>query len=269
MARSLDQVLAELEPSYSGSRSLYQTQLDAIPSEVDAGIAQADAKLEQAHESILAGARRRNLGYAGIPMGEQAKYNATEYAPAIANMKSQGQQRKMSILEALQGLDRDKRTSGQSIYDQELSRDFQERQFQEQIRQFSESQKAAARAAAAASSGGYGFGGGGGGAAPAGSGGSAQMAYSPKSGFQFVDGNGRPINAAMYANAKGINYRDLLSQMATQGDKNASIALHLVGDDFKADPRKLANGFDTKTMSYGANNSNVRAALRALGVVNA
>jgi hypothetical protein len=103
-------------------------------------------------------------------------------------------------------------------------------------------------------------------AAPAGS---SNLAFTPQKGFQFTDGSGRPISAASYASAKGIPYRDLLSQMAGQGDKNAALALNLVGNDYKADPNKLANGFDTSTMSYGGNNANVRSALRALGVINA
>lgn len=150
MARSLEQVMSELDPYYAGSRNVIQTKLNAIPGEIDAGIAQADAKLGQANDSILAGARRRGIGFSGIPIGEQAQYAATEYAPAIANMKSAGRSQELSLMESLSGLDRDRRTAAQGMVDGDLAREFQERQFSEQIRQFNEQMAATAREQAAA-----------------------------------------------------------------------------------------------------------------------
>jgi hypothetical protein len=171
MARAFDQIYAELGSAFDPSAQLVQQQIDAIPGSTEALVKQADAKKDQGYEDILNGMRRRGMGFSGITGEEQAKYNALEYAPAIANVKSQAEGRRVSLLESLNSLGRDRRVQAQGIYDNELARDLQERQFQEQIRQFNAQQKAAERAAAAAAGGGgYSFGGGGGGGAPSGGG---------------------------------------------------------------------------------------------------
>lgn len=173
MARSFDQVYAELGSAFDPSAQLVQQQIESIPGSTDALIQQADAKKDLAFTQITDGARRRGMGFSGIPLAEQATYASTEYAPAIANVKSQAEGRKVSLLESLNSLGRDRRTQAQGIYDNEVARDFQERQFQEQIRQYNETlaeqrRQAAAAARAAASGGGnagayLGGGGGGGG----------------------------------------------------------------------------------------------------------
>lgn len=146
------------------------------------------------------------------------------------------------------GLGREKRSQAQSIYDTELSRDFQERQFQESIRQFNEQQAAQRAAQAAAAAAQYSFGGGGS-TAPSGSGGGSAQIQQTANGFRFLDGTGKAINAAQYAQLTGRGYRDLLQQMANSGDNNAKIALKYVGNDAR----------------FGNAPESVRDALGALG----
>lgn len=222
--------MTSLDPYYSGSKSIIQNQLTALPGETDAAIAQADAKLSQANDNILAGARRRGIGFSGIPIGEQAQYAATEYAPAIANLKSSQNTKQLSLTEALNSLGRDQRTAAQGIYDSELARDFQERQFQEQIRQFNENLAEQRRASAAqtADISKY-LSGMTGGAAPA----AASIQRTDKGGFNFFDATGKPINAFQYAQLTGTSFRALLRNMANDGDVNAKAALKFVGDDGK------------------------------------
>lgn len=232
MARSLDQVLGELEPYYAGSRSIYQSKLDSAPAELNAGIAQADAKLADANTGILDSARRRGLGFSGIPVGEQAKYAATDYAPAIANLKASSKNSELSILEALQGLDRDKRTQGQSLVDGDLARDFQDRQFQESTRQFNETMAAnerAANAARAAASQSYDLSKYlGGGSTSAQAGGAAKpsgpQVTNNKGSFAFTSAAGKPITAAQYAAQTNADIRDILFDMGQAGDKTAAKA---------------------------------------------
>lgn len=149
MARAFNDIYAELGSQYDPSAQLIQQQINSMPGQVDAFIKQADAKLGRANEQILEGARSRGMGASGIPMAEQAKYAATEYAPAIANFKSGQEDRRLGLLESLNSMNRERSNRAQSVYDAELAREFQEREFQEKIRQFNE-QQAAARAAAAA-----------------------------------------------------------------------------------------------------------------------
>jgi len=120
--------------------------------------------------------------------------------------------------------------------DTEVSRDFQERQFQESIRQFNEQQSAArAAASAAAASAGYGFGGGGGEpTAPSPSqNGLARMDRAQSGDFNFTDKTGKPINALQFSQLRSKGYREVLSEMAKAGDKNAKLALKYVGNDGK------------------------------------
>ena len=247
MARAFDQILAELGSAYDPSATLVQQQIDAIPGSTDALIKQAEAKKDQAFEQITNTARRRGMGFSGIPLQEQAIYASTEFAPAIANVKSQAEGRRVSLIEALNGLNRDRRSQAQSIYDNELGRDFQERQFQEQIRQFNE-QQAAARAAAAASA----AGGGGGSAgdylaALMGNGNQQGQATMTKkadgTGFAFTDQYGNPISAASYSKLKSIPFRDLLTKMAKDGDKGAATGLMMIGNDYGVDQAKLKKYF--------------------------
>jgi len=245
MARSLDAILAELNPSYATSENILNTRLNAIPGEIDAGIAQTDAKLGVANTNILNSARRRGTGVAfgGIPLAEQANYAATEYAPAIANLRSVGANKELSLQDSLATLARDKRTQAQSIYDTGIAQDLAERTFQESQRQFNEQQRAAKDAL-----GNYNFGNT---TAPTPSTapGAARIEQKGEA-FNFYDGVGKPITAAQYSQLTGRGYRDILSQLAKAGDKNAKIALSYVGNDAK----------------YGAETpQNVRAALSALG----
>lgn len=230
----MDQILADLNPQYASSENILNTRLNAIPGEIDAGIAQTDAKLSQANDNILNSARRRGTGtaFGGIPIGEQAQYAATEYAPAIANLRSTGANKELSLQESLASLARDKRSQAQSIYDTGISQDLAERSFQEQQRQFNEQLAASNRAAAAAAkASSYNFGGGasaGGSSVP-----SAAKIIQSKNGFAFTDGTGKAINAAQYSSLTGIGYREVLSNLAKAGDKNAQVALKYVGNDGK------------------------------------
>lgn len=236
MARSFDQVYSELGNAYDPSVSLYQQQIDSIPGQADALIAQTDAKKDQAFTDIVDSARRRGVGFWGIPSAEQAKYASTDYAPAIANIKSNAQNNKLSLLESVNSLNRDRRTQAQGIYDNGISQDMQERQFQESIRQFNE-QLSASRAASASSDISKYLG-------TTGATGGTQTTTAPTQGsygykngkngaggFVFVDGGNNPISASKYAQLNGINLLDLVNKMAKAGDTGASSVLKGPGVD--------------------------------------
>jgi hypothetical protein len=145
----------------------------------------------------------------------------------------------MSLQEALLGMDREKRSQAEGIYNNELARDLQERQFVEQQRQFNENLRlqreqmaAQERAARAASGGGGGYSlgggsvGGGGGSAPASQGRAPSYGFkngkNGAAGFWFVDSNGRPISAAKYAQMTGANLSQLVNKMGAAGDRTAA-----------------------------------------------
>lgn len=160
MARELDAILKELDAGYDPERQRINAQLTALPAEADAQISGLNAQKDQAFNDILGGARDRGLGFSGIPLQEQAKYSATNFLPAVANVRSTQNQRAGSLSDALNNVNLDQRKYAQSIRDSELSRDEQQRQFNAQLA----AQDRAAKAAAAAA-GGFGISAGGGGAA--------------------------------------------------------------------------------------------------------
>lgn len=239
VARSLESIIQEIDPGYSGSRSLIQQQQAALPGETDAQLAGLQAQAQQSHTDILDGARRRGLGFGGIPIAEQVKYDSTQFKPAVASLYANQNNRRMTLEESLNALGRDQRNSALNLRESEVAREEQQRQFNENLAlqkaQFEESKRQAARAAAASSTnlGGYFGSDGSAGGAAGGSAKAAQIARTSNGGFNFFDAAGRPINAAQYSQMVGVGYRDLLSQMAKGGDKNAQTALKYVGNDAK------------------------------------
>lgn len=230
MARTLAQIVAELNPTYQAQTESLQQQQQLIPQQVQSQESALNAQKDVAYEDIVSGARRRGLGFSGIPLGEQAKYAATTYAPALANLRFQGQQKAMSLQDAILGINERRDTMAQNILQQEQNREFQAAEAEKQRR-------AAAAASAMPSFGGFGGGQGGGG--PQGGGNIARPKVEKNNnGYNFFDAYGKPINAAeyvqLYNRAGGqLSYRQLLQSMANDGDTNAKIALNYVGDDFK------------------------------------
>jgi hypothetical protein len=214
MATTLDQIMSELDPYYSSSKGLYNQQLAALPKQGEAEIKGLDAKLAKANSNILDGARGRGLGFSGIPLAEQAEYAATDYAPAVARVKQGQETSRMSILEALNGLDREKRTTAQSIFESSEARRLQQEQLAEQRRQFDESQRAAARAASGGGSAGIG-------AYLGGGGGAAQQAPSIQdqayvSVQRFLQGNDNQIRSDYQATLKSANNGNALDKLKVQ-----------------------------------------------------
>jgi hypothetical protein len=143
LAKSLDAILAELDASYAPQRQSIQTRMDALPAQADAEIEGLKATQQQAFQDILGGARDRGMGFSGVPIAEQSRYTASSFLPAVARVRQSQNESKQSLFDALNNINLQKQQFGQGIYQQELDRD-------EQSRQFNESLAAQQRAAAAA-----------------------------------------------------------------------------------------------------------------------
>ena len=234
-ARTLSQIIAELNPTFKPQIQSIRTQQGLIPGEIQAQETALNAKKDVAYEDIVSGARRRGMGFSGVPLGEQAKYAATEYAPALAGLRQQGQQKALSLQDAINQINERRDTLGQSIYQQEKDREFQSRE----AALARDAQLKAARAAAASSF------------SPSfspptapGSGGTdsfGNVIQRKNKGFNFTDNNGRAVSAAIYARANNIPFRSLLERMAKLGDTGAKKALGFVGNDFGYDPRRIGS----------------------------
>lgn len=235
MARTLSQIIAELNPTYAPQEKALRERQALIPTQIAEEEKGLEAKQGQAFGEILGGARRRGLGFSGIPLSEQAQYTSTEFLPALARLRGQGREQALSLEEAILGIGERRNTLAQQLRQSEQDRAEQQRQFNINAKlarqQFEESKRQAARAA----SGGAGpsFGGGGGGGSTAAP---AKVARSQRKdgGFNFTY-NGQPISAAKYAQLTGTPFIELLNNMAKAGDNGAAAIKGFVGNDFGID----------------------------------
>lgn len=215
MARTLDQILTELNSNYEPQVAAFRQRQELIPGQIAQEEQGLQAKQGQAFDDILGGARRRGLGFSGIPIAEQARYTSTEFLPALARLKQSGREQALSLEDAILGIQERRGTLAQQLRQQELDRD-------EQIRQFNENiglQRQQANRAAAGS----GFSptlGGGQSQTPA----AARAVQSRPGSYSFFDAQNRPITVAQYAQSTGQPLGDLLYEMAQNGDAGASSA---------------------------------------------
>lgn len=231
--RTLDQILQELNTTggYASQIENIKAKQALVPENIQSNISAAEAAQTKAYEDIITGARRRGVGFSGIPLGEQAKYSSTVFAPAILAAKEQGRVQQLSLEDAMNQLISDR-------YSKALGIQQYEQQFAENQRQFNEQMAAQRRAAAAAER--YN-------ATLANAFTQAQTSnntkqaryeWSPERGYQFYDAYGNPISAKQYhqntlAVTGGPSFRDWLTQLnAAHSDNNMQTALKYVGNDY-------------------------------------
>ena len=224
--RTLSQIISELNTTYKPQIEQVRKRQAEIPGMIEAEEKGLGAKQEQAFGDILGGARRRGLGFSGIPLAEQAKYTATEYLPALARLRQSGREQQMSLEDAILGIRERRDTLAQSLRQQAIDRAEQRRQFNANLAlqraQLAEQRRQADLAARSS--------GGGGGSSfmPSlgASGGStptpkASMAQRSNGGFNFTDAKGKPISAARYAQLTKQPIGKVLQAMGQAGDKYA------------------------------------------------
>jgi hypothetical protein len=131
MARTFDQILSDVTAQSDPQRKVILNQIADLPNQEAAAVAGAGAAKDQAYQDILSGARQRGLGFSGIPLAEQAKYDANTYAPAIANLKSTYAGQRGSLESALAGVGANDYTTANNIFNAD-------RTFDEGVRQFNE-----------------------------------------------------------------------------------------------------------------------------------
>lgn len=133
LAKALDQILAEIDAGYNPQRQSIQARLDALPAQADSEIAGLNATKDQAFTDILGGARDRGMGFSGVPLAEQAKYTASQFLPAVARVRQSQNESKQSLFDALNNINLDQRKYATSLYQQELDREEQARQYNESL----------------------------------------------------------------------------------------------------------------------------------------
>jgi hypothetical protein len=159
-SRTLDQILSELGSSFDPQVANVRKQQSLIPQTVQADIQQAESAQKSAYEDIVGGARRRGLGFSGIPLGEQAKYASSVFAPEVLRARARGSQQALSLEDAILGINERRATQAQSTFQIEQDRQFQADQARLAREAQSRAQARSEAAAARATLGGGEFGGG-------------------------------------------------------------------------------------------------------------
>lgn len=151
-ARSLDQIIGEIRGIYDPQIESVRQRQAAIPGQIQAEEQGLQAKQQRAFGDILSGARRRGLGFSGIPLGEQAQYTATEYLPALARLRQSGQEQARSLEDAILGINERMQNQALALRQYEQQRyDTWLQQQAEMAFQREQAEKAARAAAALAS----------------------------------------------------------------------------------------------------------------------
>lgn len=132
MARTFEQVLAEVNAQSDPQRQPILQQIADLPRQQKAEEASLGAQKDQAFTDILDGSRRRGLGFSGIPLGEQAKFAATEYAPAVARLKTGFTQQATSLRGALADIGRNNYTTARGVFESDRAFDLAQQQAAEQ-----------------------------------------------------------------------------------------------------------------------------------------
>ena len=241
--RTLDQILTELQPIYQPQIANLEAQRALIPQQTEANIKSAESAQTKAYEDILTGARRRGLGFSGIPLGEQAQYASNVFAPSILSARATGQSQALSLQDAINQIYERQRTQAEGIrqFDTSMAENMRQANLSAASArsQFSPTYNPPNPVNPTATDNPY----------------LPRKNYSKESGYQFIDAYGVPLTAADYSMlmrnqfSSGQTYRQLLQEMAGKGDANATIALNYVGDDYK----------------FGGAPEQYRTALEALG----
>lgn len=160
--RSLDQIVGELQGVYQPQIQSIQQQKALIPQGVEADISEAKAAQSQSFDDIMSSARRRGIGYSGLPIGEQQKYSSTVFAPEILRARQRGKQQELSLTDALNSIYENRRKYADTLRQGDIANDqwnqtfaFEKEKWAQSLRDQAEARAAASRAAAASYGGGY------------------------------------------------------------------------------------------------------------------
>lgn len=154
MARSIDQITAELASVYNPQIEQVNSQLAELPKFYEAQNAGLGVAKENAFRDITGAASSRGMVYSGMPIQEQSRYVGEKYLPAMAQLQQKQSEQTYGLKSQLTDIYGKRMSQAQALQQAELDREEQARQA-EANRQ---AQLQAARMQAARSSGGGGGG---------------------------------------------------------------------------------------------------------------
>lgn len=141
MAQTFQDILNQVTAQSDPQRQIVLGQIADLPNQQAAQTSAIGAQKDQAYDQITNEAQERGLGFSGIPLGEQAKYDSTTYAPALANLATSFNGQKATLESSLAGLGSNDYSTANDIFNQQQSLAEQQREFDANL---AEQQKEAA-----------------------------------------------------------------------------------------------------------------------------
>ena len=131
--RTLNQIVSELRKAEKPRVKSLRKQQDLLRKGEVSQEEGLKARQTEAFGEILGGARRRGLGFSGIPLAEQARYTSTQFLPELARLRQSTQQGVLSLEDAINQIRQNTVGVAQQIRQQELDRAEAARQFNAQM----------------------------------------------------------------------------------------------------------------------------------------
>jgi hypothetical protein len=133
MARSLDQILTELNAVYQPQKDQYSSAITAVDPAQQAEEQGLNTAKTDAFSQIETAANRRGVFYGGMPIAEEQRYTGAQFLPSVANLRSKYAQQKFDLTNALNKVTSDEYNNANSIHQTELDREEKQREFDAQL----------------------------------------------------------------------------------------------------------------------------------------
>lgn len=187
MARTLQQIVDSLNPTYTPQKDLVNAQINAVPGEEAATEASLNTAKDNSFASITNKANASGMLYSGAPINEQQSYLGEKFLPAVANAKAASTSKLTNLQSQLLQITQDQNDKAYGIQKDEQAAEEKGAYdaAQLQIKQQAAAQKTSKAAAAVDPAKGF------------------VKGTDAVGGLSYRDANGNPITAAQYYDAKG------------------------------------------------------------------
>jgi len=128
VAADLDGIIRELDASYNPSRQSINDRIGALQGQEQADVAGLKGQQTEAFDGITQSAIGRGTFYGGAPIAEQQKYTATQFLPAVAQLKGKYISQRQSLGDALNDVNLDQRKTAMGVKQQRDAMEYQREQ---------------------------------------------------------------------------------------------------------------------------------------------
>lgn len=128
MARSIDQIVGELNSVYQPQIEQVNTQLAQLPQYYAAQTQGLGVAKDNAFRDITGAASAKGMLYSGMPIAEQTRYTGEKYLPALAQLEQQKNQQTFGFQSQLNDIYGKRMSQAQALQQAELDREEQARQ---------------------------------------------------------------------------------------------------------------------------------------------